>query len=148
MFAVVVLYFFDEWIGASHYFILQAQRPQATSIPCVHACQVTSVVSDSLSPYGLQPARFLCPWDSLGKNTGVGCHALLQGIFLTQGSNPSLLCLLQGGKTHMVSTLTEVVSFENTFYRTRKAKRYKGKKRGRRWDCFSVTISNFTEVTG
>ena len=30
------------------------------------------------------PARLLCPWDSLGKNTGVGCHLLLQGIFLTQ----------------------------------------------------------------
>ena len=35
-----------------------------------------------------------CPWDSPGKNTGVGCHALLQGIFLTQGSNPHLLCFL------------------------------------------------------
>ena len=33
-------------------------------------------------------------WDSPGKNIEVGCHALLQGIFLTQGSNPSLLCLL------------------------------------------------------
>ena len=33
----------------------------------------------------------LCPWDSPGKNTGVGCRALLQGIFLTQGSNPGLL---------------------------------------------------------
>ena len=32
--------------------------------------------------------------DSAGKNTGVGCHAFLQGIFLTQGSNPCLLCLL------------------------------------------------------
>ena len=32
--------------------------------------------------------------DSPGKNTGVGCHALLQGIFLTQGSNPHLFCLL------------------------------------------------------
>ena len=30
-------------------------------------------------------------WDSSGKNTGVGCHALLQGIFPTQGSNPRLL---------------------------------------------------------
>ena len=29
-------------------------------------------------------SRLLCPWDSPGKNTGVGCHALLQGIFLTQ----------------------------------------------------------------
>ena len=34
------------------------------------------------------------PWDSPGKNTGAGCGALLQGIFLTQGSNLSLLCLL------------------------------------------------------
>ena len=33
----------------------------------------------------------LCPWDSPGKNTGVGCHFLLQGIFPTQGSNPSVL---------------------------------------------------------
>ena len=33
---------------------------------------------------------FLCPWDSPGKNTGVGCHALLQGIFPTWGLNPCL----------------------------------------------------------
>ena len=37
----------------------------------------------------------LCPWDFLGKNTGVGCHSLLQGIFLIQGSNWSLLHFLQ-----------------------------------------------------
>ena len=49
---------------------------------------------------------FVTPWtvacqdplsmgsSSPGKNTGVGCHALLQGIFWTQGSNPHLLCLL------------------------------------------------------
>ena len=36
----------------------------------------------------------LCPWDFLGKNTGVGCHFLLQGIFSTQGSHACLLCLL------------------------------------------------------
>ena len=53
-----------------------------------------SAVSDSLQPRGLQPTRLLCPWDSPGKNAGVGCHALLQGIILTQGSNPRLLCLL------------------------------------------------------
>ena len=34
------------------------------------------------------------PWDSLSTNTGAGSHVLLQGIFLTQGSNPCLLCLL------------------------------------------------------
>ena len=39
----------------------------------------------------LVPVRLFCPWDSSGKNTGVGCHSLLQGIFLTQGSNLSLL---------------------------------------------------------
>ena len=44
-----------------------------------------SVVSDSLRPHGLQPSRLLCSWDFPGKNTGVGCHALLQGTFLTQG---------------------------------------------------------------
>ena len=41
----------------------------------------------------MDSARLLCPWDSPGKDTGVGCCALLQGIFLTQGSNPSLLRL-------------------------------------------------------
>ena len=40
-----------------------------------------SVVSSSLPLYGLQPTRLLCPWDSPGKNPGVGCHALLQGTF-------------------------------------------------------------------
>ena len=40
------------------------------------------------------PARLLCPWDSRGKNAGVGCYALLQGIFPTRGLNPCLLCLL------------------------------------------------------
>ena len=50
---------------------------------------VSSVVSDSLQPSGL-----LCPRDFSGKNTGVGCHLLLQGIFPNQGSNPSLLYLL------------------------------------------------------
>ena len=39
------------------------------------------------------PARLLCPWTLPGKNTGVGCHFLLQGIFQTQGSNPYLLHL-------------------------------------------------------
>ena len=47
-------------------------------------------MSDSLQPHGLQPTRFLHPWDSLGKNTEVGSHSLLQGIFLTQGLNLGL----------------------------------------------------------
>ena len=58
---------------------------------CVFSC---SVMSDSLQPFGLQPPRLLCPCDFSGKNTGMGCHFFLQGIVLTQGSKPRLLCLL------------------------------------------------------
>ena len=61
---------------------------------CRRVRQVTYVAFDSLQPHGLQPARLLCLWASPGKNTGVGCHALLQGIFPTKGLNPCLLCLL------------------------------------------------------
>ena len=52
--------------------------------PCVLS---RSVMSDSVQPHGLWPARLLCPRDPPGKNTGVGCRALLQGVFPTQGSN-------------------------------------------------------------
>ena len=44
----------------------------------------------TLWPHGLKPSKLLCPWNSPGKNTEVGCHSLLQGIFPTQGSNPGL----------------------------------------------------------
>ena len=57
-------------------------------------CWVTTVGPCSLRPHGLQPTRLLCPWNSPGKNTGVGCHAHLHGIFPTQGSNPHLWRLL------------------------------------------------------
>ena len=50
-----------------------------------------SVVSSALQLHRLQLARVLYPWDSPGKNTGVGCHSLLQGNFPTQRSNPGLL---------------------------------------------------------
>ena len=60
----------------------------------VCVCSVVLVVSDSLQPHGRQPTRLLCPWGFPGKSTGMGCHSLLLGIFLTQGLNPSLLCLL------------------------------------------------------
>jgi len=45
-------------------------------------------------PHGLKSARLLSPWEFPGKNIGVGCHFLLQGIILTQGLNLSLLNLL------------------------------------------------------
>ena len=43
-----------------------------------------------MQPQELEPTRLLCPWNSSGKNTGVGNCSLLQGIFPTQGSNPGL----------------------------------------------------------
>ena len=56
-----------------------------------------SVLSESLRPHGLQPTRLLCPWESPGKNTGVGCRALLHGTFPTQGLNKHLLQLCVAG---------------------------------------------------
>ena len=50
-----------------------------------------SVVNDFLLFHRLSPTRLLCPWNSPGNNTRVGCHSLLQGIFLTHGANPGLL---------------------------------------------------------
>ena len=53
-------------------------------------CNVTSVMANFWRPYGPQPTRLLCLWDSPGKNTGVGCHALLRRLFPTQGLGPRL----------------------------------------------------------
>ena len=68
---------------------LQHTRPPCPSPMCVGVSR--SVVPDSLRPHGLQSTRFFYPWDFPGKDTGVGCHFLLQGIFPTQGSKPGLL---------------------------------------------------------
>ena len=53
--------------------------PSGCSV-CVCVCVSLSVMDSSLQPHGLQLTRFLCPWNSPGKNTGVGCHSLLQGF--------------------------------------------------------------------
>ena len=67
-------------------FLCLCEKPTNFAFTIVLLLFSHSVMSDSLRP---------CPWDFSGKNTGVGCHFLLQGIFLTQGLNLSLLCLLQ-----------------------------------------------------
>ena len=61
---------------------------------CTCMCSQSLIMSDSLQPHVLQPIKLLCPWDFPGKDAGVGYHTLLQGIFLTLGSNPCLLRLL------------------------------------------------------
>ena len=99
---------------------LSSQRPTAssarichptTSCVCVCVCERRSVVPDSLQPHGLWPASLLCPWNSPGKNTGVGCHSLLQTIFPAQGLNP-VFCIAGRfflsskplGKARLIST--------------------------------------------
>ena len=71
-------------------------------------------MSDSLTPHGLQPARLCCPWNFPGKNTGVGCHFLLQGIqgiFPAEKSNSHPLCLLHCSQIpHLLSHLVYLPS--------------------------------------
>ena len=57
-------------------------HPSPCSWKCCIQVLTCSVMSDSWPPYGLWPSRLLCPWNFPGKNTGVGFHFLLQGIFL------------------------------------------------------------------
>ena len=63
---------------------------------CVRACSIASLQSylTLCDPVDCSLPGYVCPLDSPGKNPGVGRHALLQGIFLTQESNLCLLCLL------------------------------------------------------
>ena len=77
---------------------------------CMHAKSLWSCLLFTTSL--TVAARLLCPWDFPGKNTGVGCHGLLQGIFLTQGSNLHLLLLLYC----QVSSFTTSVPWEAPGY--------------------------------
>ena len=55
-------------------------------------CCVASVVSDSVRPHRRQPTSLPRPWDSPGKNTGVGCHFLLQCMKAKSQSEVAQLC--------------------------------------------------------
>ena len=75
------------------------------------------VVSSSLRPQDCSPPGLLCNGDSSGKNAAVGCHALLQGIFPTQGWNPSLLhcrrilyCLSHQGNPQIIKVIFIFIS--------------------------------------
>ena len=59
---------------------------------CCCCCKVTSVVSDSVQPHRRQPTRLPRPWDSPGKNTGVGCHFLLQCMKVKSASEVAQSC--------------------------------------------------------
>ena len=67
----------------------RTSREMRIIVHCRHCCcLVAKSCPTLLRPQKLQPTRLLCPWDSPGKNTAVGSHFLLRGIFPTQGSDP------------------------------------------------------------
>ena len=61
--------------------------------PSVAAAASASVVSDSVRSHRQKPTRLLCPWDSPDKNTGVGCHFLLQCMKVKSESEVAQSCL-------------------------------------------------------
>ena len=93
VFTVVVYYSVSTHTTIYMSISLHCRQNLTQDYGCV--CISCSVMTDSLRPHGVHPSRLLCPWNSPGKNTGVGCHSLLQGISLTQGWNLGLLHCLQ-----------------------------------------------------
>ena len=79
-------------------------------------CLVAKSCLTLLQPQGLYPTRLLCLWDFPGKNTGVGCHFLLQGIFLTQRLNPNLLHWQMDSLplSHLGSPLSQTAELKST----------------------------------
>ena len=67
--------------------------PIILHISCCCCCSITSVASDSVRPHRLQPTRLPGPWDSPGKNTGVGCQFLLQCMKVKRESELAESCL-------------------------------------------------------
>ena len=73
--------------------------PKHLTLPCTESSDPLSllfshqVVSDSPRPPGLQHVRLPCPWDSPGKNTGVGCHFLLQCVKVKSESEVDQSCI-------------------------------------------------------
>ena len=95
----------DLWLQASDRRKGQeAFGPSSTVLKnhVLHNKCVYAELRPTLRPHGLQPSRFLWPWNFPGKNKRVGCHFLLQGIFPTLGSNPHLLSLLRRLKTFTI----------------------------------------------
>ena len=87
----------EDWSGSplpspillATLYILTLEETLVERCMCVHS--VAQSCPAFCNP--MDPTRLLCPWNFLGKNTGVGSRFLLQGIFLAQGSKLYLLCL-------------------------------------------------------
>ena len=84
----------DIWKFLVHIMLkpsMQYFKHDLTSMGCCCCC-VASVVSNSVRPHRRQPTRLLCPWDSPGKSTGVGCHFLLQSMKVKSESEVAQSC--------------------------------------------------------
>ena len=89
------------YITSTLFFFFPSRLTNYTNYTVVCCCcQVTSVVSDSVRPRRQQPTRLPHPWDSPGKNTGVGCHFLLQCIKVKSLSRDPMDCSLPGSSIH------------------------------------------------
>ena len=97
-----------------HHWLMGGGSDRSSLVVCVSSVTKSH---PTLQPHGLWPSRLLCPWDSPGKNSGVCCHALLQGIFLPRlpmspaeqedslplwhrGSPSLVVCSSMSSKTH------------------------------------------------
>ena len=80
-----------EFVQTYVHLVDDAIQPSHPLLTPFSSCPQSFPASGS---YRLKPPRLLCPWDSPDKDTGGDCHTLLQGIFLTKGSNRCLLYLL------------------------------------------------------
>ena len=79
-------------VGSSPLDSQESDRNEWLTHTCCCCCEVASVVSDSVWPHRRQPTRLPCPWDSPGKNTGVGCHFLLQCMKVKSESEVAQSC--------------------------------------------------------
>ena len=73
-------------------FAVSTQPLHCSRVCCCCCCCVASVVSNSVQPHRRQPTRLPRPWDSPGKNTGVGCHFLLQCVKVKSESEVAQSC--------------------------------------------------------
>ena len=83
----------EKSLGFAHISLSDVAGTESRFLMAVCVLSRFSHVPLSATPWTVAH-QLLCPWDSPGKNTGVGCHALLQRIFPTQGSKPHLLRFL------------------------------------------------------
>ena len=82
-----------KWYTSSLWVTTLKKKKKLSPFYRNYYCWVTSVVSDSLRPHRRQPTRMPHLWDSPGKNTGVGCHFLLQCMKVKSESEVAQSCL-------------------------------------------------------